>query len=245
MQKNIVLTLCTVIIAVFCFCGIAAAQDPDYPFNPGTSELYSYEDIVAAADVIMDKFAEWEGCEVYLLQYAGDKRSLSELEYVKENYEEPYDECMLFMSAFRSSDDAAMAWEPNEDYCWSWTLVRANGGEWVLNNWGWAEPFLGSSQYSVYDLVGASDVIHYDLDQMEGVKQLNISYTDDKFSASNLEYINSLERGEFDECAVFEVWFMSPKEAYGAWEPDTLYIWTWYMGRADKGFWETVTYGAG
>ena len=83
------------------------------------------------------------------------------------------------------------------------------------------------------------------MQQMEGVRQLNISYTDDKLSAANLEYLNSLEKGDFDECAVFEVWFMSPKEAYGAWEADTLYTWTWYMGRADKGYWETVTFGVG
>ena len=245
MKKNILLTICAVVLAAFCICGIACAQDPEYPLNPGSSELYSYEEIKAGADVIMEKFSAWKGCELYLLEYAGDKRSLSELEYVKANYEEPYDECMLFMSAFRSSDDPEMTWAPNEDYCWSWTLVRANGGEWVLNNWGWAEPYMKSNQYSVYDLQGAADNIQYDLGQMEGVKQLNISYTDDDLSAANLDYINSLERGEFDECAVFNVWFMSPKEAYGAWEADTLYTWTWYMGRSEKGYWETVSYGVG
>ena len=245
MKKNIVLTLAAVIISALCFCGIACAQDPDYPLNPGESGIYSYEDIVAAADAIMAEFSTWEGCELYLLQYAGDVRSQNELEYVKANYEGTFDDCMLFMSAFRSPKEASGAWAPGEDYCWSWTVVRAAGGEWELNNWGWAEPNLKSDQFSVYDLQGASDEIRFEMQQMEGVRQLNISYTDDKLSAANLEYINSLEKGDFDECAVFEVWFMSPKEAYGAWEADTLYTWTWYMGRADKGYWETVTFGVG
>ena len=244
MRKNIILTFCAVVIAAFCFCGIAGAQI-DYPLDPGVSKLYSYEDIVSAANVIAAKFSEWKGSKLYLLEYAGDARSLSELEYVKAHYEEPYDECMVFLSAFRSSDDASMAWEPNEDYCWSWTLVRSNGDEWVTNNWGWAEYYMESNQYSIYDLLGASDIIRSEVENMEGVKLLNISYTDDERSAANLDYINSLREGKFDECVVFDVWFMSPKEAYGAWEADSLYVWTWYMGRSDKGYWETVTFGVG
>lgn len=245
MNKNFVLTLFAVIIAAMSVCWIAAAQETDYPFNPGASERYSYEDIKAAADVIMKEFSSWDGCELYLLQYAGDTRSQFELEMVKETYKETYDECMLFMSAFRSPEKETMAWAANEDYCWSWTLVRNTGGEWILKNWGWAEPNMKSDQYSVYDLIGGSETVRADLDHMEGVKVLNVSYTEDKNGAAGLEYINSLERGEFDECAVYEVWFMSPKEAYGAWEADTLYVWTWYLGRSDKGYWQTVNYGVG
>ncbi len=243
MKKKIILTLCAVIIAAFCICGIAGAEKTDYPFNPGGSEMYSYDEIVAAADVIMAKFSEWEGCQMYLLEYAGDERSQDELEYVKANYEGQNDECMVFMSAFRSPKEATMAWAADEDYCWSWTLVRAEGGEWQLNNWGWSEPYLKSKLYSVYDLLGASEDIRYEMEQMEGTKVLNVSYKNDAESKMNLDYINSLEKGEYDEAAVFQVWFMSPKEAYGAWEPDTLYTWDWFLGRSDKGYWETVTYG--
>ena len=244
MKKNIVLTVCTVLMAVLCFCGISAAQVTE-TLIPVESDLFTSEDIAAGADIVLGKFSEWGISELHFLKYAGDKRSLSELDYVKANYEEPYDECMVFLSAFRTSDEESMTWAPNEDYCWSFTLVRKNGGEWVLNNWGWAEPYMNSDMYSVYDLMGGSDVILYEIAQMDGVKLLNISYTDDETGKANVEYINSLEKGKFDECAVFEVWFMSPEEAYGAWEADSLYIWTWYMGRSDKGFWETVSYGVG
>ena len=40
MKKNILLTICAVVLAAFCICGIACAQDPEYPLNPGSSELY-------------------------------------------------------------------------------------------------------------------------------------------------------------------------------------------------------------
>ena len=245
MKKNIVLTLFAAVIAVLCVCGIAGAQGPDHPLYPGNSELYSIEDIKSAADVIMAEFSTWEGCEMYRLEYAGDAHSLYELETVNAYSEEHYDECMVFLSAFRSPDEVTGAWTANEDYCWSWMVVRVKGGEWTLNNWGWAEYYQESDQYSVYDMDGGSENIRADIEQMEGVKLLNISYTNDKLSAENLEYINSLERGEFDECAVYEVWFMSPKEAVGAGEADKLYVWTWYLGRADKGYWKTVSYGVG
>ena len=192
MKKNIVLTLFAAVIAVLCVCGIAGAQGPDHPLYPGNSELYSIEDIKSAADVIMAEFSTWEGCEMYRLEYAGDAHSLYELETVNAYSEEHYDECMVFLSAFRSPDEVTGAWTANEDYCWSWMVVRVKGGEWTLNNWGWAEYYQESDQYSVYDMDGGSENIRADIEQMEGVKLLNISYTNDKLSAENLEYINRI-----------------------------------------------------
>ena len=80
MRRNIVLIFCAVVMAALCFCGIAGAQETAYPLYPVDSELYSHEDIEAAAGVIMEKFSSWEGCELYRLEYAGDARSLDELE---------------------------------------------------------------------------------------------------------------------------------------------------------------------
>ena len=246
MKKNLILTLCAVVIAALCFCGIAAAQEElkDYPYNPGTSELFSEDEIGAVADLAVKELTNLNVTDIFLVEYAGDPRSLLELEYANKYAEEPFDECLVILTAFRTPEDEDnLTWAGGEDYLWNWTYVRNYGGDWELNNHGFAEIFIASDQYSVYDMNGAVDNIRFDIEQMEGVKQLNISYTTDENSAENLEYINSLEKGEFDECAVFQTWFMSPKNAYGAWEPDTLYTWTWYLGRADKGYWETVTYG--
>ena len=246
MKKNIVLTLCAVVIAALCFCGIAAAQEQlkDYPYNPGTSKLFTEDEIGAVADLAVKELSDLKVTEIFLVEYAGDPRSLYELDYANKYAEKPFDDCLVILTAFRTPDDVDnMTWAGGEDYMWNWTYVRTDGGEWELNNYGFAEVFIESDQYSVYDMNGGVDVVRYDIGQMEGVNQLNISYTSDENSAANLEYINSLDRGKFDECAVFSAWFMSPKNAYGAWEADTLYNWTWFLGRADKGYWETVTYG--
>ena len=110
-------------------------------------------------------------------------------------------------------------------------------------NWGWHENYLKSEQYSNEDMAAAEEVITARIGNMEGVQLHFISYAGDKFSNAELDYINSLQKGEFDECAAFYVTFQSPRAAYGTWEPDRLYVWTFYLGRANKGEWNLITYG--
>ncbi len=243
MKKNTLLTICLALAALMSLAGIACAQETKAPINYGESKLYTNEEIDAAAEVIMAEFSGWEGCEMHLLEYAGDAQSLNELEYIQENYQEPYDECMVFISAFRSPKEAYAAWEADQEYVWSWCLARADKGEWKALTWGWAESFIASDLYTMDEVISAVDIIRAEVDRMEGVKLHLVRYSGDEISKSALEYINSLERGTFDECAVFSVWLQSPKDAYGAWEPDQLYTWTWFLGRADKGEWQIITYG--
>ena len=239
MKKYIL--VCLSFVLALCLCGIAGAQVLE-TYIPVESELYSTEEIEKAADAVMQKLAEWD-TNVFLVKYAGDARSQAELEIANLGEEEKFDDAMLFITAFRTQDDASGSWAPNEDYAWSFTFLRKDGGEWELKNWGWEEVNQKSALYSVYDIMGAYEQIGYAIAQMDGVRTLNISYTDDKISSENLEYINSLDKGEFDQCAVFDVLFMSPKTEYGAWMADSLYDWTWYLGRSNNGFWEIVTYG--
>ena len=243
MKKYLILSL--VSILALCLCGIAAAQDGESGayIDLGESDLFTQEDLQAAVDVILAEFSTWEGTEMHVLTYAGDERSLSELEYVQEHYEEGYDEVAVFLSSFRSPKEQYGAWEADEEYTYSWTAARKDKGEWNLINWGWAENFFKSEQYSDEDMIAAMDTIYAEMEKMEGTRVRFMVYAGDEYSNGELEYVNSLERGEFDECAVFYVWFISPKEAYGAWEADMLYTWSFYLARADKGDWQIVTYG--
>ena len=243
MKKNLVLTISMVIAAILCFCGIVCAQDTSVILKYGESELFTKEDMDAAFEAVMAEFAGWEGCDMHYMEYAGDAQSQAELVYVQEDCEEPWDECLVFLSAFRSPKEAYAAWQADEEYVWNWILVRAEKGDWNLLTWGWPEGFIQSEQYTTDEMIAAVDVIQEELSTMEGVRLHVIRYLGDEFSKTQLEYLNSLERGEFDECAVFSVWFQSPKEAYGAWEADTLYRWTWFLARAEKGEWQSVTFG--
>lgn len=242
MKKTMILTLCLTVLAVLCLCGISAAQNWPY-IDFHESEMYTEEDLQAAADVILAEFNTWEGCELHTLSYTSDEESMDWLDYANSSDKGTFDEVVMFDSSFRSPKEQIGAWESDEEYTWSWTLARADKGEWQLLTWGWKESWFKSEQYSTDDLIAGMDAIYGTFDQMEGTSVRYMKYAGDEFSSSELDYINSLERGVFDECAVFYVWFMSPKDAFGAWEPDMLYSWSFYLGRAEKGEWNVITYG--
>ena len=243
MKKLFILVLAVILSSAL--FGFAGAQEGEGGaiIDLGESDIFSQDDLQSAVDAILAEFSTWEGTEMHLVTYAGDVQSLSELEYVQKNYEAGYDEVAVFLSAFRSPKEQYAAWEADEEYTYSWCAARKDKGEWKLINWGWAENFFKSEQYSDEDMTAAMDAIYAEMDKMEGTKLRFMKYAGDEASSAELEYINSLERGVFDECAVFTVWFISPKEAYGAWEPDMLYTWSFFLGRAEKGDWQVVTYG--
>ncbi len=246
MKKSLFLTLCLVLTAVLGMSLAANAQENtgaiiDY----GTSERYEQADLEAAVDVILAEFDTWEGCEMHLLSYAGDEESMDELESVNSMDRGAFDETVIFDSAFRSPKEAYDAWEANMECTWSWTLARAEKGSWELVNFGWKENYLKSEQYSEEELQAGVDTIMAEMEKMEGTAFHYMKYAGDEFSMEQLDYINSLDRGVFDECAVYNVWFQSPKDAYGAWEADLLYSWSFYLGRAEKGEWQIITYGVG
>ena len=243
MKKLFVLLMAFLLALPFCLSAAAQESETGAIIDLGESEIFSQEDLQSAVDAILAEFSTWEGTEMHLITYAGDEQSLSELEYVQKHYEEGYDEVAVFLSAFRSPKEQYGAWEADEEYTYSWCAARKDKGEWNLINWGWAENFFKSEQYTDEDMTAAMDTIYAAMENMEGTRVRFMVYAGDEFSNSELEYVNSLDRGVYDECAVFYVWFISPKEAYGAWEADMLYTWSFYLARADKGDWQIVTYG--
>ena len=105
---------------------------------------------------------------------------------------------------------------------------------------------LGKSElYAKEDLERAEKLVEKTIGEMEGttIDLKSVTYKGDERSASELEYVNSLERGVFDECAVFGSLFHTSKDATGAWEPDADYTWEFFLARADGGDWEVVTFG--
>ena len=245
MKMNFVRIVLLSVLAAFCLCGIAGAQDTENGaiIDLSGSERYTEEELQAAVDIILAEFNTFEGCELHGISYAGDEESMDSLASTNSLERGVFDEIALFDSHFRSHLEQFGAWNPNEEYTWSWTLGRAEKGEWALVNFGWKENWFKSEQYSFDDLIAGMDAVFNSLGEMEGTSFRYMKYAGDEFSNSELEYINSLDRGSFDECAVYYVWFMSPREAYGAWEPYTLYSWSFYLGRADKGQWQVVTFG--
>lgn len=109
-----------------------------------------------------------------------------------------------------------------------------------------ADIYYGSSEmYTREDMDGAIKLIEEQLGSFEGCKLYSISYTDDRYCQSELEYCNSLSDNgtEYSECIVFVTDFRSPVFGGGSWTPNCRYSWYWYLARTESGVWELITWG--
>ena len=61
-----------------CACVVSEAV-----IDCGESGLYAVEDLEAAAEIILTEFADFDGCVLHTLEYAGDDVSARELEYYR------------------------------------------------------------------------------------------------------------------------------------------------------------------
>lgn len=94
------------------------------------SEIYSADDINSAVDTIEKEFdANWNGCTLTEIYYAGDDYCTDFQEFADRNNA---DEVIVLLSSFdvdSSGGDGSL--NPNSTYNnWNWILVRTKGGKW-------------------------------------------------------------------------------------------------------------------
>lgn len=125
--------------------GRVLAEVDDFSTDPyGPSDLYTAEELDAAAIKIAEEFSTWNGCEMLSITYAGDECNSEEnIQWVNETKEgKNYTQCVEFLTDFHSPTDEAdlegTAWEPDTDYTdYQWWLAREDGGDWELVSWGY------------------------------------------------------------------------------------------------------------
>ena len=102
-----------------------------------------------------------------------------------------------------------------------------------------------SDLYTKEEREAAVKLISDTVESFEGCKLYAVKYEGDDVSKKNLEYCNSLAADgiTYTECIVFTSYFRSPIFNAGAWNPNEIYDWSWYLARADGGAWEIITYG--
>lgn len=107
-----------------------------------------------------------------------------------------------------------------------------------------------SSIYTKKDMNEAIEVIKNEIQLMDGVELHSLSYSSDDIcnDEENLIWMNKLESANdnkqiFTQCIMFNSSFHSPKKAYGSWEPDKEYHWSWWLARSDGGKWKLMTFG--
>lgn len=102
-----------------------------------------------------------------------------------------------------------------------------------------------SELFSQADMDDAVKVILKEFNTFEGCKLYSLSYTSDERCEEELEYHNkhASEGITYEACIVFDSCFRSPIINAGAWEPNTIYTWSWYLARTDNGSWELLSCG--
>lgn len=102
-----------------------------------------------------------------------------------------------------------------------------------------------SMLYTKEDRQSAAKLISNTVESFEGCKLYAVKYEGDEVSQKNLEYCNSLATDGviYSESIVFTSYFRSPIFNAGAWNPNDLYSWSWYLARTNGGEWEILTYG--
>ena len=114
--------------------------DKTEPEEAPASEIFSGEELTAAAALIQKEFDTWEGCELHRLDYAGDGCCTREnLRWLNRlSCGRRYIRCAEFLSDFHSPVKGGGAWEPDAEYTdWQWWLGLTGDGEWELVTWGY------------------------------------------------------------------------------------------------------------
>ncbi len=120
-----------------CIGAVAAVFPRPVDIDYGTSEMYTREEVEAAAQMVVDQVNSWEGCRLYSVAYEGDLRCKMELDYCQGLGEgEECTECIVFTGIFRSPRFNAGSWNPNQVYHWTWYLGRPEGGAGKIRPWG-------------------------------------------------------------------------------------------------------------
>lgn len=112
------------------------------PQGYGVSELYTADELAAAADLIRQEFASFEGCELHSLRYVGDAcNTAKNIQWMNSLDEgKGFTQVAEFLSDFHSpvNPGEQTVWEADKEYTdYEWWLARAEGGEWQLLTMGY------------------------------------------------------------------------------------------------------------
>lgn len=133
MKKAVAILLLGAMLLSLTSCGSTGfAEIADY-----TSQVYSPAEIEAAIDVVTSNFEKnWKFCTLLELSYIGDDRLADYQDWADRNNA---DDVIVFLSDFYISFFANNPTMNNgsEYEGWNWILVRTDGGEWQLVDWGY------------------------------------------------------------------------------------------------------------
>ncbi len=114
--------------------------EPSVLIDCGDSKLYTQAELEDAAEKIKTYFADWEGCELHSIRYAGDESCTEEnLKWMNDlSKDASYTQVAEFLMDFHSPVEQIGAWEADTEYTdYQWWLARSADGSWDIVTYGY------------------------------------------------------------------------------------------------------------
>ncbi len=102
-----------------------------------------------------------------------------------------------------------------------------------------------SELYTLHERKEAARIVKNKINSFEGCKLYSIHYEGDEASLKELERQSRYHDGTYTDVIVFQSFFRSPIMGGGAWNANTMYSWSWILGRSGNGNWELIGWGYG
>ena len=143
MIRLLMIGVCIYFIGIAVFVSVASWLDnragkvDEAVVEYGRSQLYSREDMNEAADILKEKFEEFNGCQLHEIFYIPDECGEDTRKELNEQGNS-YAECMVFGTSFHTPKFFGNGfWNRDHEYtCWQWVFVKDVSGTWQLVSYG-------------------------------------------------------------------------------------------------------------
>ena len=119
---------------------LGAYVAPEVKLDYGKSDIYTKDQMADLISQIKCKFAEWEGCELRSIKYAGDKcNSKENLEWMNSlSKDSKYISVAEFLMEFHTPKDGYGSFNPDQDYIdFQWWLASDEDDNWDIVTYGY------------------------------------------------------------------------------------------------------------
>lgn len=138
--KKIFIVLCMLIVCSLLYACKSNENSDDVEITYGESEQFSDSEMEDAVDVIIEKFKDFEGCELIKIWYDESKANLEVERYIARENSMKKENIIIFYSDFKvDSTGKNPVLNPDSTYTdWMWILTRDDiTKEWTVKDWGY------------------------------------------------------------------------------------------------------------
>ncbi|MDR1002763.1 MAG: DUF4829 domain-containing protein [Oscillospiraceae bacterium] len=138
-SKTAAVILCLVVMFSFSSCIPNPGQVNEADIVLGKSSKFTEKEVQEAANCVLEKFRDFEGCNLLRLWYDEDESNYEANYYYLTDEVGEDNIIVLFSDFYVSSTETGGGLEPNYEYTdWMWIIVReSENDDWEVRDWGY------------------------------------------------------------------------------------------------------------